>query len=286
MFSHLRRQKPPRPLAIGAVGGSGTRVIARFLSSVGYFIGSDLNDASDNLWFTLLFKRRDILLESRQGFRSTAELFFHRMEGRLGRPNDSTVHYVRALAKQSRLQHSSVWLAERADTFLGESEPSDNPRSLWGWKEPNTHVVIGQLLETNPQLRYIHVVRNGLDMAFSENQNQLEFWGPIFLGREAEPTPRRALSYWCAVDRRVNTIAKMFPDRVMFVDFDEFCTNPRDRCRDILHFCGLGFMGAAIDEFIRTVQAPQSVGRFRSEDTAALDPTDLNYVRGRGYPIE
>ncbi len=51
------RRNPNRPLvAIGGMGGSGTRLIARILVECGIYMGSDLNEALDNLVFTRLFK--------------------------------------------------------------------------------------------------------------------------------------------------------------------------------------------------------------------------------------
>ena len=47
------------PVAIGGVGGSGTRVVAEVLKCLGFYLGSLLNSSLDNLWFTLLFKRPD-----------------------------------------------------------------------------------------------------------------------------------------------------------------------------------------------------------------------------------
>ena len=49
------------PIVIGGVGGSGTRLIAQILKELGYHLGNYLNLSEDNLWFTLLFKRLDIL---------------------------------------------------------------------------------------------------------------------------------------------------------------------------------------------------------------------------------
>ena len=49
------------PVAVGGVGGSGTRLIAQVLLELGYYLGGDLNESLDNLWFTLLFKRREVL---------------------------------------------------------------------------------------------------------------------------------------------------------------------------------------------------------------------------------
>ena len=38
-----------RPLLLGGVGGSGTRVIAQIVAKLGFYVGSNLNDAFDNL---------------------------------------------------------------------------------------------------------------------------------------------------------------------------------------------------------------------------------------------
>src|SRR5947207_2715003 len=45
------------PVAVGGVGGSGTRVVAALLREAGVYLGADLNDSLDNLWFRLLFRR-------------------------------------------------------------------------------------------------------------------------------------------------------------------------------------------------------------------------------------
>jgi hypothetical protein len=50
------------PICVGGVGGSGTRIIAMILSSLSINIGRDINEAFDNLTFSLLFKRKDILV--------------------------------------------------------------------------------------------------------------------------------------------------------------------------------------------------------------------------------
>jgi hypothetical protein len=50
----------------------------------------------------------------------------------------------------------------------------------WGWKEPNTYIILEKLNEYYPNMKYIHLIRNGLDMAFSENQNQVKLWDLYF----------------------------------------------------------------------------------------------------------
>ena len=68
------------PVAIGGVGGSGTRLIANCLEELNYYIGSDLNKAKDNLWFTLLFKHIEILQYNN---RQTADLLNIFLQGML-----------------------------------------------------------------------------------------------------------------------------------------------------------------------------------------------------------
>src|SRR5580704_16555406 len=67
--------RQPHVVAIGGVGGSGTRVGAALLQMLGYYIGDDLNEPLDNLWFTLLFKRRSVLLEGAPEFGQLVTLF-------------------------------------------------------------------------------------------------------------------------------------------------------------------------------------------------------------------
>ena len=48
------------PVAVGGIGGSGTRLIAQLLSALDYDMGSDFNDSLDDLGFTALFKRVEL----------------------------------------------------------------------------------------------------------------------------------------------------------------------------------------------------------------------------------
>ena len=45
-----------------------------------------------------------------------------------------------------------------------------NPRP-WGWKEPRSIYLLSFLHRHLPALRFLHVVRDGRDMALSKNQN-------------------------------------------------------------------------------------------------------------------
>lgn len=272
------------PVAVGGVGGSGTRVIAQFLRAAGYYIGSDLNESNDNLWSSLLFNRLDAVVEPREVFATWVRMFYWRMScPRPWHPEDAIFTAVNALAAKPRLQHTPDWLKKRAATFLAAADCE--PRPVWGWKMPPIHVHIERLLELDSSLLYIHVVRNGLDMAFSTNRNQLRLWGPIFLGREVSLTPQDALRYWCAAHRRIRTIAARFGDRMLFVSFERFCTEPSAVCREICAFAGREVADDVVEQFAAEIAAPQSLGRFRDKSLADFDPADIAYVEEWGYSL-
>jgi hypothetical protein len=258
-------------------------MIAQFMREIGYNMGGDLNGANDNLWFTLLFKRPDVLIEPRHSFAQLADVFYRRMGGSFA-PDELIKSLVMEIASRPRPQHSAEWLKVRAEALLRHVKTDDRVLP-WGWKEPNTHVLIDRFLDFDRELRYIHVVRNGLDLAFSENQNQLRLWGSIFLGRMPMVTPRESLAYWCAVHRRMRTMMHHYEGRIMQVEFDRFCIEPQSVCREIVAFVGREAPKVVIDKFAATVTVPDSVGQFRRESTANFEPGDVAYVAECGFPV-
>jgi len=65
--------------------------------------------------------------------------------------------------------------------MLIRQSPEENQDQYkgWGWKEPNTHIYLEFLSKYFSDLKYIFVIRHGLDMAFSKNQAQLYNWGNL-----------------------------------------------------------------------------------------------------------
>lgn len=268
------------PVAVGGVGGSGTRVVAAILGSLGYYLGDDLNGSLDNLWFTLFFRRRSVLLEDERSLDELIRLFLSRMSADGSLPPEA-----RAVVRGLPMRHGGEFrdvLMKRAETFLS-GKTSRREKQPWGWKEPNTHVVIDELLVRCPALLYLHVVRHPLDMAFSANQFQLFLWGPVFLRREVAMTPRASLSYWCAAHRRIAGLAARWPGRIRFVDFDALCASPERQYLELARSLGANPSAEAVAQICQGVRPPSSTGRFSSQDLGQFDPADLAYVRQIGY---
>lgn len=145
---------------------------------------------------------------------------------------------------------------------------------VWGWKEPNSHVVLPELLATFPDLRYVHVVRDPLDMAFSANTTQLRLWGPLHgveVPREPDQIPNAQLAWWLESTRRVLDMAKQMESRFLLIRFESFCAAPEEHIR---HLAQLAELEVTDDELARAgahVVMPTSAGRWRSHGNENLD---------------
>ncbi len=291
---------PAAPVVIGGVGGSGTRLFARIFVQAGLFLGSDLNLENDNLWFTLLFRRprwyRKLAAQKERRIFTGLNLLTKAMLGAEGVTLDELAFLTRAAFEMSvNFQVSNktmrgIWPFERARNMLRAAKTSlpGNYRG-WGWKEPNSHIYLPYLFRHFPALKYVHVIRNGLDLAFSINQVQLHNWSFLF-GMERPKSkssiPAASLKYWVRANQRAVELGKSFPDRFLSVNFDELCRSPAQETRRIFDFAGVEI---SADEFARLCELPQkqaSSGRYLQRDCSVFDPEDVEAVRRFGFEVK
>jgi hypothetical protein len=268
------------PVAVGGVGGSGTRVVASILREIGYHIGHDLNEACDNLWFTLLFKYREALDLEDDTFVRRLDVFEAAMAGN---PQALVPDELETLLGLERAgQHGRAWLQARAASLGGFQPHATRP---WAWKEPNTHMLLDRLFARVPRMRYIHVMRNGMDMALSGNQNQLHLWGPRVLGERYRADPGGSLSFWCWAHKRMQEIGCRHDGRVFFVNYDALCDEPVESLLALLGYLGVEPDPTTVRRMAAMVSQPVSRGRFRSGPRGAFDPQDIDFVRSLGYEV-
>ncbi|MEZ5572066.1 MAG: sulfotransferase [Halioglobus sp.] len=181
------------PIVIGGLGGSGTRLVTEIVQKEGVTFGGPKNDFLDNLWFSLLFVRRTILLKPIEEVRRLVWLFTNAMRHSLPLPDELLPLIEEAALHDRGPSLRKAVLDEARETLVNNMFPG-NSEGLWGWKQPNSHILLPLLNQFFPKMKFIYVLRNGLDMAFSYNQNQLKyFWGDLLLEGDVEPSPRNAL---------------------------------------------------------------------------------------------
>lgn len=280
MKKNVSFEHPIPPTIIGGIGGSGTRLIANCLEELDFFIGHDLNEAKDNLWFTLLFKYQEIIESDDKEFQELLSIFYQAMLN--GSPLN-TLQY----SKVKRLIHSKRnqqlhFLTETAKTLLlAHQRLSANKR--WGWKEPNTHIILNRLIENIPNMKYIHVVRNGLDIAHSKNQNQQLLWGKYFFGDSFTINPYYSLKYWCFVHKRILEISQPLGNNFLLLNFDKFCRNPEEEIPKLLKFLDVPNMPVNEEKIKTLIIKPKTIGRYKQFGIDIFDKKDVEYVRHLGF---
>lgn len=272
------------PIAVGGIGGSGTRLIAAMFARASGYIGSDLNESLDNLWFTLLFKRMQVM-QSVALQRRALRIFFAAMRGRT--LDHSERQWLMQLAHWPCAEFDAGWAAQRVASLLHACESQvPEQRVLWGWKEPNTHLYLETFLREVPGFRYIHVMRHGLDMAFSRNQTQLRLWGAYVLNDgSAEICPERALRYWITVHERIARLANAWPEQVMLLNYDDLCRDAHTGVKNIEAFLQWSLTDTVRNELVAMPRVT-TAGRYRGYDLRGFESGDIARVAAFGFEVE
>ena len=278
------------PVVVGGVGGSGTRVIAQLLQSLDFDMGSDLNESLDDLSFTALFKRPslwpiqqhlsqlkaalDVYLASR-GHKSTSWISQAHQNAR-----------VAELLKSTRQKDEWIETGDLSDReqFL---TTANQPKPLWGWKEPNAHIVLPFLMAALPNMKYIHVTRHGLDMAHSNNQTQMKIWGPHLLGRAVDiDSSTDSLAFWCNSHRRILELRKQFFNRLLVLPFESLFSNVDSTLTQLCEFLEIPETFHSATIAAADLRRPQSLGRYRHHFPISLSSAEREILRRLNYTIE
>lgn len=220
------------PRVIGATGGSGTRVVGRIVRAGGMYIGTNLNDYQDAL--------------------DLAGYSDRWINGFIGSG-------LAGLTESER--------AEMIDDLAGalEAHRRDVPpdATAWGWKEPRSIYLISLFNAAMPGFRFLHFMRDGRDMAFSENQQQLKKHGDAVLSgrRRWGRTPVRSIALWSLVNTQAADFGEQhMGERYRRVRFEDLCSDPVETVRGIYDFFGLqGDVETAAAE----VRPPDTLGRWQ-----------------------
>lgn len=284
----------PGPIVIGGVGGSGTRVVAQMLLDLGVYMGADRNPAHDNLWFTVLFRKPAwFARHSQRGDQAIdgrLRRFAHAMQGRTPSPSDVALFARAALgiALQDGNWKNVRYLRCIA-TFARAGRVDRAEYTGWGWKEPNAHLYIEPLAALFPDLRYIHTIRHGLDMAYSSNQQQVLRWGPRFgiaPPRDPADMPRASLAFWVTANQAAIEAGRArLGDRFLLLNFDALCRDPEPHIAQLVIFLGRDPASVDLAHLASLPKLPPSVGRYRQHDLSVHDPALVQAVRDLGFEV-
>lgn len=239
----------PGPFIIGATGGSGTRVVAEVLKVAGVHMGHDLNEANDTRstrTFRKTWARRYLEADYGKHF-STSQL----------------EEMQQSLRTALNLQMTGI-----SDQHVG-----------WGWKNPPNVLLMKCYFDWLPNCQFIHLLRDGRDMAFSGNRGQLNKFGKFIMTQAERDCPewQQKLIFWARTNllaARVGSAAG--PQRYLQLRFEDLTRNPESSLARLATFTGL-----SEDRFIQgqnLIHLPRSIGRWRerAEDLRSFHSAEVH----------
>lgn len=116
-------------VAVGGIGGSGTRLVIQIIEALGFYIGADLNKARDNLLFTLLFRRKNIFLDSEEIINNSFDILIKSLRGDECQ-STTDIEFLRSLARAGRHDFSAQWFAERVASVIETDSKKTRPNCL------------------------------------------------------------------------------------------------------------------------------------------------------------
>jgi len=241
------------PIGIGGVGGSGTRIVAEIITKMGIFLGDNLTVANDNLSWPNF---RELIWLSDLNENEKKELAF------------------REIAR---------FREEIETSFFAQSGFSS-----WGWKAPGTFFWLHYFSEYFDNFAYIHVIRHGLEMAYSTNQNQTSAWSPRFgIDVQRMPMPKAALRYWIAANKLAISQGKnLLGPRFHILNFNRLCKNPSQEIANLSSFIGLRSSVEEVEALSDLVDEPDTLGRYHGQNMEIFDQFELDEVKKMGFELE
>jgi hypothetical protein len=245
------------PVIVFNKSHSGSRMLAELLSSAGVFMGSHLNESRDSLD---VFELVDYLV----------------------------THYYP--------DYSPLWDAGRAaDGKLAELLERVFTRHLqdagagasmrWGWKLCETVYIVPVLDYCFPGSRYVHLIRDGRDVAFCNHRGpDRDFWRKVyfntgrirtFAGLRLTPLAYRRKSHFFNALHWVNSVSvgrafgAMLRERYVEVRYEDLCLHFAETARRLVDALELPCPEETLGAF-RTGVYGSSIGKHRSRSKSDL----------------
>lgn len=287
----------PGPIIIGGIGGSGTRVVAQILKEFNVFIGEDLNEPLDNLSYTLLFKRRRWFYKNHNNQKEIFKGIRILEKSMLHKNPRLTLSELWFLLKSTFSMYidghnhlkdgKGKWALQRYRKIIEGCDFDENKYIGWGWKEPNSHLILPYLYEYFPNMKYIHTIRNGLDMAFSSNQQQLYNWGPLFGIKNplsSEETSKFSFKYWININNKIIKYGKRYDnDRFYLLNFDLLCSNPELELKKLFGFLSISYSDSQLFRSKSLLKIPSSKDRYKKYNIDWLKPIEFQFLKRNGF---
>lgn len=239
----------PNPIIIGATGGSGTRAVQMIIAAQDIFMGAPLNAEKDALII--------------------AEFLEHHI--------NPVLRHTRSLNYQltdlpETLRDTTLSALEDAMQRMLVHKPAHQIR--WGFKNPRSIFMLPFFEALYPNFTFIHVIRDGRDIALSENKNQpLKHFHAAFAESTISPaSPEAAILLWAKVNLEAAAWCAKQKKNYVRIHYEALCANPEAEITRMLSV--LQISAKEITRITETIKKSSGVGRWK--DLPNQQKTALN----------
>jgi hypothetical protein len=281
------KNKYDNPIIIGGTGGSGTRAVAEILRMTGIFLGKDLNNSFDEYLFTYLFKHpkqflRFNLLSETIDYPSEKLLELHNKlyHGLYPKKIWEWWYILKAGWYHTWNLYNLKWVFQRWRQLIHHKP---NPGDIWGWKSPFSIFFLPWLKAYYPAAKYILVLRNGLDMIYSKNDQQFRIWSPFFKIDPKDKSPKNRFEFWYQSNKHAISVGQaLFDNHFYLIKFENLCLKPRQTIKELSNFVGLDKSKIA-EKVFSIPELPKSFNRYLKFDTSWIDSNIKDKLTELGY---
>jgi sulfotransferase family protein len=241
------------PRVIFGTSGSGTRSLAEITFRAGFFMGTRLTQARDS---------EDLIQ------------FFEKWINRY-------VAHTRWLkaALDGQMIHVDPPSSEMEEDFSraidGHRAALPHKSARWGWKGPRGMYVLPFLHRRYPEMRAVHLIRDGRDMAYSKNQHELRHSEAALDGDfRSLPEPVHSIMIWSRLNLATARYGEtQMPERYLRVKFEDLCSDPTVTVGRILEFFGADIADEEVRKMAEAVISPPLTShRWRARSARELKP--------------
>ncbi|MCP3689173.1 MAG: sulfotransferase [Gammaproteobacteria bacterium] len=232
------------PLVIGGMGGSGTRLPVMLLERAGYWFGSWVNP-----------KTKDAMAP-----RWLLENAFNRLVVAADHPD---------------LELEELFM--RLIYFHRWGIP--DPNGLWGWKNPRSMWIIPFLSRLYPDMKFIHVIRNGRDMALTGNENLLRKHGAFLLDDTAyaKDIVHAQFKLWALGNRLAREAGeKYLGENYLLLNYNQLCCSPATEMNRLFNYIGVEDSSVLVEECMQSISTSRYSERWRQSDHPLVQNPDHN----------
>ena len=241
------------PRVVLGTGGSGTRAVAEAMIAAGVYLGADRNRASDSLAYKPFLVRWSKPYVAESGWVQAVE----RDPGAdVTPPPEITADLEAAISRQR------------------EGIPAED--ALWGWKNPRTSNLLPVLNAVAPDALTAQLVRDGRDMAYSKNQNQLEDCAAILPEelREA-PLPVRSIALWSRMNLATAAYMRHLKgDGHLVLRYEDLCAEPQLHLGRLLEHLQIPAAPEVIERAAEGVKLSSGAGRWKDAPAGELQEVE------------